>query len=906
MVTQAVGGGTSAVAASSHAACQRFRGTDPLITGVSRRTLATNLGLQGQFGSITAARWARAMTFERMVRDESNASQIVTTTVGALGLPRPSGVAIIDARLSTERTAELLAHAHARAATEGIATLIFQLSVPFVGFEGEAATEVKPDFVIVAPDPTRPSASWLIPGDVKDYERVRSRIDDDRLLKGFLQVAVAAESLTTWSQMPEGMTVHAYGVLAVPRNSFLQPEARVELLDDHRAEVRMRINERREEALSATFDPQADLADYVSHLRATFSPSECRTCTLFSYCRNELRSSPELNDRLIELGIPEVYRSDLIWVTDSDANINVPASLKSRVRATLTGQAQGTGQRRVDSIGLAGTINVALAKSDSTTLGVYGITLQRISHAGSGPWNTLVFDAPQSDEARRAIVGAIGSELIAAMKDQRQVTASANGEPDPVHLVVPDAKTADVLTSIADHLAGAELSRLRWDTDKHMGRPALTFNGEPAQVPRALSEQERVGVSFLLEEDRARAFTMRSPIIIIQKVLSQLLTTGGPATDDLRLDYLVEWTQPANDDPTRYTRLADQIEHEFHTPGALLTPACANEIHEAFVGTRRSDQRPADPTLYDRLIRDELAYKADVIGRSVEWIGELPMSRLASAYRAIEGDAQAVWRRRLSLHASDLVRFGRVARWWRNALVETVEADDLCRTQLSVLTNPTYAVDLAANAGTREVAIARVINTEPLLLEIDSRNFDGNSRVVLMHVNGHPSVEKAGVGVTLLKGSVKITDLSIGPLKVTANSKQWLWSPDVVPELSVGDELVVADFSWFSKNKTHQALNVKRPRPDETSSPKPSCSHESFEADPVTHKYCCRPHEDIEAEWSNTLADRRIRGELNPETWPPIVDTDAFEVVGANANVQDPNSEPAMDPPAALTADDLD
>jgi hypothetical protein len=61
-----------------------------------------------------------------------------------------------------------------------------------------------------------------------------------------------------------------------------------------------------------------------------------------------------------------------------------------------------------------------------------------------------------------------------------------------VHLVVPDARTADILTSIADHLAGAELSRLRWENDRVMGRPALTFNGDPAQVPRPLSEQERI------------------------------------------------------------------------------------------------------------------------------------------------------------------------------------------------------------------------------------------------------------------------------------------------------------------------------------------------------------------------------------------------------------------------------
>ena len=44
MATKVIGGGSSAVAASSHAACARFRGTDPLITGVTRRGLAKAVG----------------------------------------------------------------------------------------------------------------------------------------------------------------------------------------------------------------------------------------------------------------------------------------------------------------------------------------------------------------------------------------------------------------------------------------------------------------------------------------------------------------------------------------------------------------------------------------------------------------------------------------------------------------------------------------------------------------------------------------------------------------------------------------------------------------------------------------------------------------------------------------------
>ena len=907
MATKAVGGGTSAVAASSHAACPRFRGTDPLITGVSRRGLAESLGLPGQFGTITTSRWARAMTFERMVHDPQHASEVATSTIGALGLDRPVAVTVVDALVNANITADLLAAAHERAVMSGVATLIHQLSVPFVGFEGDAATEVKPDFAIVVPDPDEPGHSWLIVGDVKDYERVRSRIDDTRLLKGFLQVAVGAESLEAWTRLPAGMRVHSHGVLAVPRNSFLQPEARVELLADHRAEVRMRIDERRREADATTYDGDSPIEEFVRHLLASFDPTDCRSCTLYAYCRQQLRDSGDPLDVLIEIGIPEVQRADLLWVVDGGVPVGSPnRSALARVRATVDGVAQPTGQRRVDPAGAPGTVNVVIAKSDSTTLGVYGIAVQRVGANGPGKWRITVFDAPQSDDARRGIARAIGAELVAAMKDRRHAKSPAADDPDPIHLVVPDATTADVLTSIADHLAGAELSRLRWETDRTMGRPTLTFNGDPAQVPRELSELERTGVSFLLEEDRARAFTLRSPVVNLQRVLSQQMVPGGPESNALRLDYLVAWASGDGADASRHRLVGDAVEAQVHTPGALLSPARANDIHEAFVGTRPGETRPADTAEYNRLVRDELEYKTGTVDAAIAALADFPTSRLAVAYRAIEADAQSVWRRRLLLHASDLVRFGRVARWWRNALVETVEADDKCRTQLTVLENPTVASDTARDAGAREVFVARVTSVAPLEVEVDSRRVEDGTRIVLLHLNGLPCVEQAGVDVSMLKGSIKITDLAIGPVRATERPGTWTWSPEVVPTVAVGDELIVADFVWFSKNTGNRALNVKRPTPDATSSPKPTCEYDSFEHDPDGHKYCCRPHEDIEAEWSNTLADRRSRGELNPQTWPPVVDSDGFEVTAEGAPVGEPTAEPVTVPPPFVTVDDVD
>lgn len=62
------GGASSAVAASAHASCARFRGTDPLITGISRRKLAQDVGYsKGLESTIPLLRWMRAMRFEELV-----------------------------------------------------------------------------------------------------------------------------------------------------------------------------------------------------------------------------------------------------------------------------------------------------------------------------------------------------------------------------------------------------------------------------------------------------------------------------------------------------------------------------------------------------------------------------------------------------------------------------------------------------------------------------------------------------------------------------------------------------------------------------------------------------------------------------------------------------------------------
>lgn len=216
----------------------------------------------------------------------------------------------------------------------------------------------------------------------------------------------------------------------------------MERLDDHRREVRTRVDERKavQQELSITVIDERAVKGFVEHLVTEFDPGTCSSCSLFNFCRNELRCSPDPTANLVELGIrPEIRPALAGMVEGLGRSDKAPESVVAGLEATLTGLPVWTGQRRLDPAGLPGTINIVLAKSDAAALGIHGVGLQRIAADGSvGSWQFHTFADPQSPLTRSAVMDLVGQQITVAMKEFVRISPIAQG---PIHLVLPDAAT---------------------------------------------------------------------------------------------------------------------------------------------------------------------------------------------------------------------------------------------------------------------------------------------------------------------------------------------------------------------------------------------------------------------------------------------------------------------------------
>jgi hypothetical protein len=278
-------------------------------------------------------------------------------------------------------------------------------------------------------------------------------------------------------------------------------------------------------------------------------------------------------------------------------------------------------------------------------------------------------------------------------------------------------------------------------------------------------------------------------------------------------------------------------------------------------------------------------------------------------FRQLEADAQQIWQRRLALQSNDLVRFSSTPEFWRNSLVEVVEADALAATQLRLLVDPTYADEVARDASVRHLAIASVVSTSPTVIDVESRRIGLGSKAVALQINGQPIVEMGDVALKLQAGTVSITGLPAGTLEEgpdVERARRFAWSPNHGGRLAVGDQLVLADFDWYYELKRFNSMNVKRPPLDKTLAPKPDCDGDSYVNDPDGHSYCCKPHSVREAETSDYWAERRSAGEMNPQVWPPIRDLDSFDVTAHGEVVADEIKVDDAQVPEFATIDELD
>lgn len=885
---------------------------------MSRRRLAGFLGATDTTAGIPIARRVRAGLFEKLVHADAFASRLATTTVGDLGLARPTAVHRIDCHEDIDATVDALRVAHDRAMA-GEATVISRLALPFPGMEHDpTATSVLPDFAFVASrhgvgddgaeDPhVDPIGSWLIMGDAKDYERVRSSIGDHRMLKGFLQVAMGAEAAHAWSETPDEMTVHTHGALAVPRNAFLQPTTVTEDLTDHRDEVRGRVAERSRlvEKLGEVPLSQEDAVDWVRHPEARFDPATCTSCSLFNYCRGELRDSNVPADLLVEIGVPPEYRPHAVGLVDGTGVIGpLPEPVADQVTATVSGLPVWVNAGRTDPAGRPGTVDVVVAKADSAATGLHGIAVRTHGPYGPSKWKRKVFTDPQSPTTRLATLTMLGDALDMAIG---HITGDDPDDTSPVHVVVPDAPTADLIVSIADAAAGVELSRLRWERDIAQGREALTFDGDPATIPEPLTASQRLAASFLLEDDRARTMRLRSTTVNLTKVLSGLVVPGGPTFESGRLDYLVTWATGTG--PLEHRTLSDAIANSPHTPGARLSNVMSDAIHSA---SPRGDA--PDPTLYRSLVHDELKYKSQVVADAINALDtNVPVSRLRDVFETVEADAQAVWWRRFQFGASDLVRFSRTPAFWRNEHIDLLDAHDETGLLLGILSSPALARTAADDIGIRAVNHAVVVSTDPLRIATPMRKIDDpHGRVVAVTFNDDATVDEPHVTMSFNRGAFKVSHMPLGPVvadEQTDTDGSVLWAPGFEPNrsLAVGDRLVVVDYGSFGRldTATHH-IKIPRPGVDKTLAPKPDCEPDDYAYDPTTHRWCCIPHVAKEAETADYFAAERAAGRMNPQVWPPLADTDAFEIVvpGAptSADVA-PDAESLHD---GLTIDDLD
>ena len=220
---------------------------------------------------------------------------------------------------------------------------------------------------------------------------------------------------------------------------------------------------------------------------------------------------------------------------------------------------------------------------------------------------------------------------------------------------------------------------------------------------------------------------LRNPIVDLRRVLNAHMVAGGPSADTGRLDYLVRWAEATGRSttapsptrsPRRRTRPGRACRTRTRTPS---TPRCGDRVatprRTAGSSRRRSTTRSTSSS----------APSPCSIGARTRSCGTCTARSKPTRRRSGAAGSRC--------EASDLVRFSRTYRSWRNAQVDMLDADGACDAQLRALADFEVADDLAQDPGTRPVAVATVASTVPFRLEIASRRFVDGTTIVALHIN---------------------------------------------------------------------------------------------------------------------------------------------------------------------------
>ena len=354
----------------------------------------------------------RAMTFESLVHSERFVSELLTKTIGQLGLPRPTNVARSTCNNSVDANRQgAQGRRTSRRHFADTATMITALGVPYLNLEHESATAVLPDFAIVAPRRDGDRGRRLVAdhGRRQGLRASPRRIDDApdaqgvppgrprRRVRG--RVEPAAERHAGAPLRRAGRAAQCVPAARGRGRAARRPPSRGPGRGPRSGSQRRGSSARTDPAPRSsptTSRTEGDLRSRPAASRATCSPTAAASC------------APRLQPRdlLIEIGIAPAMRPLLAgsrWTGPARSVWCPPASL-DQVTATLDGLPVWSERRRTDPCGQPGAIDVVLAKADAAALGIHGVAVRR----GGGPWDRRTFLEPQAPTTRRGVVEMIG------------------------------------------------------------------------------------------------------------------------------------------------------------------------------------------------------------------------------------------------------------------------------------------------------------------------------------------------------------------------------------------------------------------------------------------------------------------------------------------------------------------